>query len=287
MAATVDSKVEVRPATYPKSQVQVVNGQTIFSGSQAALCGFDHATAANRGRLKAYAAVAGEVPFGWKIFASVLGNTSPGSGVQIPEGEVYQGSRFWEAVTVTGLTGDQTDVGREVYMSDDNTWTLTRPTRGIPMGIIVRSTSATTADVMSFSVETLLAMALAGSGHNLMYLGVLDSISLANGNMNSLAMTAHGRLKTIYAVNKKVNTGAGATATLTPQINGVNCSAGVITLLLADTLYQQKTGTALTAFSPLDVFHDGDTLRFVISGVVAFTAGLYDLYAEYVSLPGV
>lgn len=287
---SANAKFEGRVSVKPKASIQVTNTRTVFSGGYIALVAPANSVAGDPGRLRQWdTTVKDVIPFGWKILDQVLGNTSPAAGTQIPEGELDMGTRIAEQVPITGLAGSQADVGKIVYMSDDNTFTLTRPSHGIPAGIVVanRANSAASADVYLFSVETLLAISMGGGAHLLQSLGVIDAISLANATTIAFNMTSHGRLNKVYAICKKVPTGAGAAATLTPNIGGVNCSAGVISLALADTLYLQKTGTAFTAGSALDVFHEGDVLNFAVSGVTAFTAGLYDLYADYILEGGI
>lgn len=285
-----NSKVEARTSLNPKASLQVVNALTVYSGGFIGLNAPAGATAANNGRIQQWnTTILDLIPIGWKILDFVLGNTSPGAGVQIPEGELDLGSRIAENVAITGLNGAQTDVGRIVYMSDDNTFTTARPSHGIPAGMIVcnRVNSSTNADVYMFSFETLMAIAMGGGAHQLMYLGSLQAVALSNATQTTITMTSHGRLHNVYAVCRLQPTGAGATATLTPKINGVAASGGVVTVVLADTPSTVKAGTAFTAGSALDVFHENDSLTVVASAVTAFTAGVYDLYADFILEGGI
>lgn len=287
MAASVNSKVEARPILHPKAQIQVVNAATIFSGSQVALCGIDHATAANRGRTKAFAGAAGEIPFGWKTLDQVLGNTSPGAGVAIPEAELDLSGRIYEALAVTGLTGDQTDVGRIVYMSDDNTFTLTRPTRGVPMGICVRSTSATTADVLMFAVETILGLCLNGAAKAYLPLGSKQWAAIANGDIvTNMVLPNHAKILSVFAVVDEAMVGAGGTVDINLNIDGTNVTGGVVTV---STAVGATRGTVIagTAVTAANFYREGSLLRVIAANAGGTrTSGVFELYATVEYMPG-
>lgn len=291
MALSANSKVEARPAVKPKASIQVVNAATIYSGGAVALCGPDHATAGNQGRTKPWASLASEIPFGFKILDQVLGNTSPGAGAQIPEAEIDMGARIYEALTVTGLTGDRTDHGKLVYMSDDATWTLTRPAAGIPMGIVVRSTSATTADVYMFSAETLLAIALAGCGSYTMCIGAITVATAAatyllGTNSTGITMPHHGKFTSVYAICMRANTDVDVSIDANLKINDVATTGGVVQLRFNDAFAAVKAGTAITGNN---VFHEGDKVQVGDTVNTAGTAsdpGQYTMYATVQTLPG-
>jgi hypothetical protein len=286
MALSANSKVEGRVLTYPKQQVQVVNAATIYSGAHVALCGIDHATTANRGRVKPFAALASEIPFGWHVFQEVLGNTSPGTGVPIPEGEVFLGARLYQGVTVTGVAGNQTDVGQEVFLSDDNTWTLTRPALGVPMGIIVRSVSATTCDVYMFSWETIMALMLGGAAKYTWHLGSVTPTGGTGNALTGIVAPHHGKIVDFYGIVACDATDADVDISLNLEIGGVNVTGGVITWLFSDVYGVKKSGTAITA---LNVMHEGDLIDVEAVYNAAGTAtdpGLLNLYATVQIVPG-
>lgn len=291
MALTANSKVEARPAVKPKASIEVVNSATIFSGAAVALCGPDHGTAANQGRTKPWASLAGEIPFGFKILDSVLGNTSPAAGSQIPEAELDLGARIYEQLTITGLTGNRTDTGKLVYMSDDGTWTLTRPAVGIPMGLVLNSRSATQADVYMFAAETMLAIALAGCGKYTMHLGAISAATAAatylmGSNSTGITMPHHGKFTSVFAICTRANSDVDVSIDATLKINDVAVTGGVVQLRFGDAFAAVKAGTAVTG---TNIFREGDKVQVGSTVNTAGTAtdpGTYSLFATVETLPG-
>jgi hypothetical protein len=191
--------------------------------------------------------------------------------------------------TVTGVTGAG-DVGKEVFSSDENTYTITVPASFVtPVGVIVRWLTGTTCLVWMYGFECLRAKEFAAHGLVRLNLGVIDGASIANGNMLiDEPLQFHGQIESFYARCQKVPTGAGAAATLKLQIKpsgGAYADVGApttIALALANTLGQVIPSAAIPLVlsgAGMNVFHDGDKLQVVASGVTAFTAGLYTLEA--------
>lgn len=286
MALSANAKVDGRITNKPKASIQVVNAATIYSGAAVALCGPTHGTAASQGRIKPWATLAGEIPFGWKILDSVLGVTSPAAGTPIPEGELDLSSRFLQDIAVAAITGDRTDVGKLVYMSDDNTFTVTRPAVGIPMGMITRSRSATRCDVYMFSAETMVAIGLSGNAKYTWFIGMM-SAGAGTGNVaTGIVAPHHGRISAVYGIVTVDATDADVQQTINFEIGGVDVTGGVITWLFSDTLGTKKAGTAITA---ANVFHEGDLIDIETMATVAGTTadpGLMALYATVEVLPG-
>lgn len=286
MALSSNSKVEARPAVKPKASIQVVNAAVIYSGAAVALCAPTHGTAANQGRTKPWASLAGEIPFGFKILDQITGNTSPGAGVQIPEAELDLGARIYEALTITGLAGDRTDTGKLVYMSDDNTWTLTRPALGIPFGIVLNSRSATTADVYMFSVENLLTLGMSGNGSYTWHLGCVTPTGTTGNALTGIVAPHHGKITDFYGIVACDATDVDVDISLNLAIGGTNVTGGVITWLFSDAYGAKKAGTAITAANE---FHEGDLIDVEAVYNAAGTAtdpGLMNLYAKVEILPG-
>lgn len=191
--------------------------------------------------------------------------------------------------SVTGVTGVG-DHGKEVFATDENTYTLTQPASFVtPVGVIVKWLTGTTALVWMYNFECLRAKEFAAHGLVRVNLGPIDAVSLANGNMLiDEPLGFHGQIESFYARCNKVPTGAGATATLKLQIKpsgGAYADVGApttITLALANTLGQVIPSAAIPLVlsgAGMNVFHDGDKLQVVASAVTAFTAGLYSLEA--------
>lgn len=264
---------------------EVINTEVLYSGGYVALGAPDHGTTANRGRLFAWASAAGEIPVGFAYGRDITGDTSASP---IPAGTVDAGETVIKQVAVTGLAGTVADVGQKVYMSDDGTFTFTRPTVGIPIGIVSRWISASLADVKFFSMNELLVLAMAGCGQQLMYLGHFDVDTIANGNLRTgIPMPFHGKFLTVFAMVDKAVTGSGtATAAINLEIGGTNVTGGVITVTaaLAGTKGAKLAGSSVTA---ANVFHEGDLLDVEAASVIDLTGGTLDIYAEVELLPGI
>lgn len=106
----------------------VLNGATIYVGS---FCGLLNGTAtAQRGYLKAYAdqnnikfmGLCIGSPFDLTTSLTVVGNTS---ATRIPQATVEAGPGILKQYTVTGSSA-ATDVGRQVYLRNDNDMNLTQ-----------------------------------------------------------------------------------------------------------------------------------------------------------------
>lgn len=92
----------------------VLSGSTINNGE---LC--SHDTAA--GRIKAFDGTVGDRIVGWHFGDAVTGDSGGTVYANIKKGEFVL-----ENITVAGIAGDPTtDYGDPVYMSDENTYTLT------------------------------------------------------------------------------------------------------------------------------------------------------------------
>ncbi|MGE0431117.1 MAG: hypothetical protein AB7K09_15325 [Planctomycetota bacterium] len=99
-----------------------------------------------------------------------------------------------ERATVTGASA-ATDVGQLVYMTDDQTFTLTRPSAdAVPVGIVSRWHSGTTCDVLSLTIGESLALDSARPRETRMLGTVgLNSIAL-NDVVCSQQLWGHGRI---------------------------------------------------------------------------------------------
>lgn len=197
---------------------------------------------------------------------------------------------------VTGVTG-VADTGKEVFATDENTYTLTQPASLVePVGIIVKFLTGTTVVVWMYSFEALRAKEFAAHGLVRVNLGPIDAVSLANGNMLiDEPLGFHGQIESFYARCHKVPTGAGATATLKLQIKpagGAYADVGApttVVVALANTLGQVIPSAAIPLVlsgAGMNVFHDGDKLQVVAGTVTAFSAGLYSLEALCRTRPG-
>ena len=118
-----------------------------------------------------------------------------------------------ERVSVTGASA-ATDVGRLVYMTDDQTFTLTRAAAdAVPVGVISRWHSGTTADVLSLTFGESLALDSARPRETRL-LGVVGFNSIvADDIVCSQQLWGHGRIVGFhsYPVRKAPTGTSGAT----------------------------------------------------------------------------
>ena len=75
----------------------------------------------------------GEIPLGLTAHAP-QGLTGDTAAVPIVRSNVRLSGGILDRVVVTGVAAI-TDLGKLVYASDDDVLTLTRPTRGLPLGV--------------------------------------------------------------------------------------------------------------------------------------------------------
>lgn len=270
---------------------QIRNSSVLYHGSVAALGDLSLATAAQRGRISPFTGAAGEIPFGIVMPDPNVdrdGYTGDTAASPIRDAELYLGGGVLEDVDVAGASAVTDCVGRIVYLNDtDNPsadLTLTRPTRGVPMGIVAGYRTGDNCDVLLFSVETLIAIGLGGNGQELMHLGHFDANTVANGDLRTaIPMPFHGRFLEVFAMIDVAVAGAGATASINLEIGGTNVAGGVVTIAENDAKGTKKAGTAITA---ANVFSEGSTVDVEAASVTDASAGSFDLYAIVERLPG-
>ena len=110
---------------------EVANAVQTYGGMWAGMRGPDHAT--TKGYLDAYDDEKGMVFAGGDLDFDILGDTSaspPTANALGIDPAVYKGA------TVTGVAS-RADIMKPVYATDSNTLTLTAPTYGTPIGIVV------------------------------------------------------------------------------------------------------------------------------------------------------
>lgn len=243
---------------------QIINAETITEGAYQMMGAPDHATVARRGRIRNWNNEAGAMPVGYQEERdAVLGDTTVNDP---PRGILSSGERrIVERLPVTGLAGDVTDMGKMVYASNGGiTYTLTRPTPGVPIGFVVQFLDATIADVWMFSREVLVAMMLAPAGQ---YVWQSAPFPLAaTGSKTSFAAPSRGTILSVTAV-VVATVGAGDTD-VNVDIGGVNVTGGTVSLAGAEAIGTRVAGTAVTA---LNVFHEGDIVTIETTENVANT----------------
>lgn len=254
--------------------LEAVNAAEIYNQAFLMLGAASHATAAVRGRARAFNDENGAIPLGFSM-ARKTGDTSASP---IVSAEVDLQGRIHANVAVTALTGDVTDVGKVVYLTDDNTFTLTRPTLGHPIGVVSRWISATNADVYVFGFDALCAIGLAGAARDTVFLGTVNGVESAGNHVTGWVAPYHGRIISCYGIVFEPITDVDATATFNLEIAAVDVTGGVITWATADVLGDKKAGTAITA---LNTFHQGDLIDVECAAGTAGTAadGYMNIFA--------
>jgi hypothetical protein len=261
--------------------IEAVDAAEIYNQSFMMLGSRDHGTAAVIGRARAWNDEVGAIPLGFSM-ARTTGSTSASP---IVKAEVDLQGRVHHNIAVTGLTGDVTDVGRVVYATDDDTFTLTRPTLGHPVGIVTEWVSATNASVYFFSFGELCAIGFAGCGRETVFLGTINGVLSAGNHSTGWVAPYHGRITEVYGIVFEPIVDADATATINVEIGGTNVTGGVITFATADVLGDKKAGTAITA---ANIFHEGDLVDLEVTAGLAGSAadGYMNVFASVLKEPG-
>ena len=281
MALSADTIRDVR--TRSIQAFKVLNTSVIYKGSQTSIAGPTHATGASQGYSFAYTGAAGEIPVGF----SDVGKTGDTSASPVVENYVSFEGVTLEQIAVTGVSAI-TDIGKPIYMSDDGTFTLTRPTRGIAFGVVIRWHSSTSCDAFFFSFEALLNQALAGNGQETLFLGQVDFGTSADGNIRTaIPAPYHGEILEVYGMVARPMTGTSGSILLNLEIDGTNVTGGVVTMSTAagGTLGTKLAGTAVTAEN---VFHEGSLIDIEgSSAATTRTLGQLDLFATVLRRFGV
>jgi len=274
MALTADARRDSREGYIPLIAAQVVNASVEYAGGFACMNSRGHGTAGSRGRSQAWTSANFQIPLGF-AWGGVTGDTAASP---IPEVQIDASDTF-ERVAVTG-TGSVADQGRVVFLSDDETWTVTRPAPGHPAGMIVRWYTGTTCLVLRFGAATLASIALAGLGQYTWHLGKIASSRTVSGNhLTGIEAPHHGRFTSFYGIVDRKSTTATLNEAFNLEIGAANVTGGVVTWAFADDVGTKLAGTAITGTNE---FHEGDLIDVegVITGAGAATdVGDLNLYA--------
>lgn len=277
------ANAEYRKAPAPELNLEVVNAAEMYGSAYVAAHAPTHGTAALRGRVFPYNDQNFAIPLGFSTrrrTGNTAANPIPSLAIAI--------DRQLAEVPVAG-TASREDNLRMVYGTDDNTFTITRPALGHPIGIILNWITGTTCRVYFFSLGELVAVALAGAGKHLLHLGVVAPVLGAAGDLiTGIVAPYHGLITSIYATCIRAATDVNVHMDIQAEIGGTNTTGGIVTLDFADAVAAKKAGTAITG---LNEMHEGDLIdvEALAAGLVAGTAtdvGEYNLYAEVQPLPG-
>jgi len=258
---------------------QITDTTVMYSGGFVAGGHAGHGTSASRGRCFPWTGAQYQIPLGFSLNKRT-GDTSPADGGPNVELEIASESAVVD-VPVTGLAGDVTDVFKRVFPgTDNNTFTFTRPTRGIACGIVIRYISASLARVRFFGFAEMALLAMAGAGQYTWPLGVISGVQSAAGPVDALTgieCPHKGTITKVYGIVIEPLVGSGADLDINLEIGGTNVTGGVIEWLLANVRGTKKSGTAITA---ANVFTEGDLIDVEVTRNTASTGGLMGIYAE-------
>lgn len=262
MAASADQNRVSKPAR--EYSGEVVSGSTIYGRTGVAVD--TGGTTATGGRMRAFSSAEDRALLGFSQEQRIgdYDGEADGSGVKVETSE-FGGYRY--LLTVTGVTG-RWDVGKDVFMTDDNTWTLTRAANAVFVGVVDEHVSSTSCYVRAVDPLILAQRALDGvpvtfsvniagtatgvrAQHKLPFAGSLESVecnvdeALASAGISNIALQMRIRA---------AGTSSGAA--------GTTVTGGAITVQSSNSVGDAKTGSAVSANNR---FSEGDYLQVAIT----------------------
>lgn len=271
---------------------QVATTLVMYAEAIAAIGTKYHATADSIGRARPWAAATHTMPIGIVEggHGTVTGDSTAGVNdlttgtrrqVQLAthRGQVFQ-------LPVTGLAGTSADNGREVFASDDGTFTFTRATRNALIGTVVAYATSSVAWVRLLLGDDQILLSKAGQGRFRIHqtLSLITATAVATTTFNGL-----GAFKVISGIAKIIVKTDGSAGAITLQLRNNTTvftspgGAAAIQAAGADAI------NAEVAFSTIlddgtNYIREGEDLRIHLTqaGTTA-TAGLavVDLLCEY------
>lgn len=189
--------------------------------------------------------------------------------------QVRQGCFKWASGTSADLIS-VTNAGVDCYVIDDFTVGLTDGggTR-VRAGKIIQVDSDGGVWVLQGAFVRDLANVNGGGAAAGSVISIPVTLaSLANGALFSVTPGFACRVKSIAFIDTVAGTGAGASVVITPSINAVNLTGGVLTPTLASTaLWSTTAATAITGANSLAASGAAGTLLFTGSATTVFTGG--------------
>jgi len=258
---------------------EVANSVQTYAGAWAGLRGPDHAT--TQGYLDGFDDEKGMIFLGGHLDSQVLGDTT---ATIPPENRLNVEPKIYPQATVTGVAS-RGDIGKVVYLTDNNTLTLTRPTLATPIGYVTEWSSSTTCDVFMFGTAAQAAVDLAGQGSQVFHLGHYNAAAITDADVvTSYPLPFHCSLESLFAVCTVAIAGGGGTTTLNCEIGTTNVTGS----LAVTTAAGGTKGTVLSqALSGSNVGHSGDLLSVEATSTSSISGGEFDLYVQVVSRLGV
>lgn len=211
---------------------------------------------------------------------------------------VTRGNIILENVSVTGVSAI-TDVGKKVYATDGQTLTLTRPTIGLPVGVVKNWRTSTYCDVHLFDfIQAWMNSVLTNSpsGYFRKSLGTFNSNALQGTSAITLYSEVsyeHYKIVSLHARCKGHDDAIVAgSQVLNLDIDGINLTGGALTIAYTDMDAAGDMANAVdaTAITAANEVHIGNTLSLEMAASgTAFTAdkvGAFEVYALCERLPG-
>ena len=258
---------------------EVANSVQTYAGAWAGLRGPDHAT--TQGYLDSFNDEKGMIFLGGHLDSQVLGDTT---ATIPPENRLNLEPKIYPQATVTGVAS-RGDIGKVVYLTDDNTLSLTRPTLGTPVGYVTEWSSSTTCDVFIFGTAAQAAVDLGGQGAQVLHLGHYYAANVTDADVvTSYPLPFHCSLESFYAVCTKSIAGGGGTTDLNCEIGTTNVTG---TLQITTAAGSTKGTVISQALSGSNVGHSGDLLSVEATNTSSLTGGEFDLYVKLVARLGV
>lgn len=233
---------------------------------------------------------------GFTVLDTGVTDTGDTAAADPPRAKVDIGGGIQNRVAVTGVTG-QLNVGKPVYATGINTFTLTETNFLPAVGIVVRWHVATTCDVYFFSAAQIAAAQGGAQGQReILHLGSISTLALRATNQATLhrkPLPGYGRLRGVWAqpagFHAGHNTGSLTLSLLigTTTVGAATAVTGGRTLLrstqidASGDLVSQVSGTAVTGGQEWDEGANVFIRR--ESGGAAFTATApvtYELWAQ-------
>jgi len=211
---------------------------------------------------------------------------------------VSRGNLTLKNVSVTGVTA-LTDVGKLVYATDGHTLTLTRPTTGLPIGVIVAYVSTTYVDIHVFDFVQSWILSMASSAPTAYFrksIGFFPTNAIQGTNAADLRVETsyeHYKILSLHAIPTSYDNALVAGAQdLNLEIGTTNVTGGVLSLAYTSFDATGDMGTVInaTAITAENEVHIGDvvTLELVASGtgMTADMHGAFEVFSICERLPG-
>lgn len=207
-----------------------------------------------------------------------------------PKGIVRFRSYVLYQQAVTGASA-ATDAGSPVFLSDNNTYTLTYAANRPQVGTVLEWISSTLCNLYIFSFGERQALAGAGGSIQTVNLGYVDAAKVVDGNIIKYRNAARFRVLDIFAVALQGYTGSGHSHAITAKGGVIGTpvaftTGGTITL---DGTTQASVGLVASCAAitqdATTLIAPGDELVLTDDVSGTQTAGASNIYASILVLP--